>query len=252
MRVLFWSNAFWPEIGGVQVFAAKLLPALQERGYEIMVVTSQTSFDQSMEAQYKGIPIHRFPFKHLNSYTNIDQLMKVQRQVANLKRTFAPDLIHINSITFGNFFHLTTANAYPAPVLVTLHEEVAPSKEVRPGTFAGHNLRAADWVTGVSAATLAQLHQLMPELIARSSVIYNSMEPPPLPLRPLPLDPPQLLCVGRLAPQKGFDLAVNAMVSIVDRFPQVRLVIAGDGPERPKLERQITELGLTDRVELLG
>ena len=43
MRVLFWSGTFWPYIGGIEVLGAKLLPALRERGYEFMVVTSAIS-----------------------------------------------------------------------------------------------------------------------------------------------------------------------------------------------------------------
>ena len=43
-----------------------------------------------------------------------------------------------------------------------------------------------------------------------------------------------------------------ALASIVDRFPQVRLVIAGDGPERPQLERQVAESGLRDVVDFMG
>ncbi len=45
MRVLFWSGNFWPLIGGAEVLASKILPALRERGYEFIVVTSQTSLD---------------------------------------------------------------------------------------------------------------------------------------------------------------------------------------------------------------
>src|SRR6266496_2395953 len=111
MRVLFWCNAFWPAIGGVQVFAAKLFPALRERGYEIIVVTSQGHSNQSTEDRYQGIPVYRFPFKNINSYTDIDELVKIQWQIAGLKRTFKPDLVHVNSVAFGNFFHLVTANA---------------------------------------------------------------------------------------------------------------------------------------------
>lgn len=62
MRVLFWSGAFWPKIGGVEVWAARLLPALQDRGYQYAVVTAQNRTDLSAEDQYRGIPVFRFPF----------------------------------------------------------------------------------------------------------------------------------------------------------------------------------------------
>ena len=59
MRILFWSSNFWPEIGGVEVLAAKLLPALQARGYEYAVVTPKSHPDLPDVETYKGIPVHR-------------------------------------------------------------------------------------------------------------------------------------------------------------------------------------------------
>src|SRR5262245_24884059 len=63
VRILFWTEQFWPAIGGAEIFATKLLPALQTRGYEPVVVTDQTSPDLPTEAQYKGIPVYRLPFR---------------------------------------------------------------------------------------------------------------------------------------------------------------------------------------------
>ena len=113
-------------------------------------------------------------------------------------------------------------------------------------------LGAAAWVAGCSAAVLDKGRQLAPEITSRSSVIYNGLGLPSLRPRPLPADRPRLLCLGRLSPEKGFDIAVTAFASLVRRFPGARLVIAGDGPERTKLEQQISELGLAHRVELAG
>lgn len=62
MRILFWSERFWPSIGGTQIFAARLLPALQERGYEFAVVTLQDPPDLPPEDDYKGIPVYAFRF----------------------------------------------------------------------------------------------------------------------------------------------------------------------------------------------
>jgi glycogen(starch) synthase len=58
--------------------------------------------------------------------------------------------------------------------------------------------------------------------------------------------------LGRLIPHKGADLALTAFASVVDRFPRARLTIAGEGPERPKLEEQAVALGLKDVVEFAG
>lgn len=53
---------------------------------------------------------------------------------------------------------------------------------------------------------------------------------------------------GRFVPQKGFDVLLRALAEL----PQASLLLVGDGPERPRLERLVDELGLRDRVELTG
>jgi glycogen(starch) synthase len=76
-------------------------------------------------------------------------------------------------------------------------------------------------------------------------------EPPTLPAR-LPYDPPCVLCLGRLVPEKGFDVALRVFAQVRERVPSARFLIAGDGVERPRLEQQARELDLGDRVEFLG
>jgi glycogen(starch) synthase len=246
MRVLFWSGTFWPNIGGVEVLAAKLLPALQERGYEFRVVTVLRSPDLPREACYEGIPVYRFPFSL--AHNNVDQVLEIRQQIAKLKRTFAPDLVHINAVDVSNFFHLTTVNAHLAPFLVTLHGEWQKEAD----SIVKHTLQNAAWITGCSAAILLRGQQLVPEIISRSSVIYNALRAPALLPGPLPIRAPRMLCLGRLVFEKGFDSALTAFASIVERFPQVRLVIAGDGPARTSLAQQAAKLGLTNVVDFVG
>jgi glycosyltransferase involved in cell wall biosynthesis len=62
----------------------------------------------------------------------------------------------------------------------------------------------------------------------------------------------QLVAVGRLEKQKGFDIAIAAMRLIVDEAPGVRLAIAGAGSLRDELDAQIERLGLGGSVTLLG
>lgn len=67
-----------------------------------------------------------------------------------------------------------------------------------------------------------------------------------------------MLFVHRLSYRKGVRLlapllgAVRSAVESPAGGPRVRLVIAGDGPERPRLERESTSLALAGRMQLLG
>src|SRR3954453_22003122 len=57
-----------------------------------------------------------------------------------------------------------------------------------------------------------------------------------------------VLAAGRLNTQKGFDLLIAAFAMV--RAPGWRLVIYGSGPEQDRLQAQIADLGVGDRVEL--
>jgi glycogen(starch) synthase len=248
MRILFWSSTFWPNIGGVEVIAAKLLPALSTRGYAFTVITPKSHSALPDQEEYQGIPIHRFSFRNDSTPSIIDYVMEMRGKVVKLKHTFYPDLIHINAVGRGDFFHLMTNNAYRAPFLVTLHGQW--EKQIEP--IVEHTLRNADWVAGCSAAILDRGRQLVPEIISRSSVIYNGFEIPPITPQPLPFDPPRILCLGRLAHEKGFDLALAGFASIIDRFPKARLILAGDGPARAELEEQAAHEKISHAVEFTG
>jgi glycogen(starch) synthase len=250
MKILYWTPFFWPTIGGIEILSMKALPALRDRDYDFVVVTSHDGRDLPDEEQYDGIPVHRFPFLTSLSKGNLSQVVKIQREVTKLKQTYKPDLIHLHLGGPISYFHLKTADAHPAVTLVTLHTSFAGYKGA--DTLLAQTLTVANWVTAVSDAMLEDARSVVRGISHHSSVIYNGLDMPRLEPDPLQFDMPRILCLGRLIHEKGFDLAINAFALLVDRFPQARLTIAGDGPARLDLEHQATLLGLTEAVEFTG
>lgn len=252
MRILFWSEGFWPLIGGAEIFGANLVSALQKRNHECIVVTSKDLAELPDESEFKGVPIYRFPFHRALSGSEIDQIFSCRKEVEKLKHTFQPDLIHINGVSPSTVFHLQTAAVHPAPVLVRMNNQMASPTRVGPSTLMQNILVNATWVTSVSKAVQNQVRKAIPDIQSRSSVIYTGVAPPDQAPLPLSFNPPVLLCLGRLVHGKGFDLALTALASIVEQFPNIRMIIAGDGPARPELEQQVGELGLGKIVNFLG
>jgi len=68
----------------------------------------------------------------------------------------------------------------------------------------------------------------------------------------LPDRGPLILGVGRLSPEKGFDRLVDAFREFHSQYPNSALIIVGEGRERPRLEQQIADYGLTNYVRLPG
>lgn len=72
----------------------------------------------------------------------------------------------------------------------------------------------------------------------------------PLP-REIAGEGPYIVAVGRLAPQKGFDMLLDSFAAIAPHT-EARLLILGEGAERPRLEARARALGLAERVSMPG
>lgn len=118
----------------------------------------------------------------------------------------------------------------------------------------------ADAVVAVSEGVADDIVRTIGIPRERIDVIYNPVITPEL--RPAAALPPShawlndtsrpvLLGIGRLTPQKNFPLLIEAFSRVRARH-HARLLILGEGPERPALEAQVQALGLEDDVALPG
>ena len=87
---------------------------------------------------------------------------------------------------------------------------------------------------------------------ARVAVIPNAVAAPADPLPPPAQRTACILGVGRLSPEKGFDLLIQAFARISPWYPEWRLLILGEGPQRAALADLAAALAVGDRVQLAG
>lgn len=62
---------------------------------------------------------------------------------------------------------------------------------------------------------------------------------------------PVLVAIGRLTPQKGYNVLLDAVTLVMAQRP-VRLIVLGDGPQRPELETRAARLGIAEAVDFVG
>lgn len=125
----------------------------------------------------------------------------------------------------------------------------------------GYALRHSDVVTGCSDAVLASVAPGYKDR-ANYRVLYYGVQVPALPdqaeraafraeLGWLP-DAPVILHVGRFNPQKNHMGLLDVFERVLAQIPAARLVLVGDGPLRPAVERSVAERGIAEQVRLLG
>jgi glycosyltransferase involved in cell wall biosynthesis len=218
-------------IGGSERHLLTLLPALRERGVEV----SFLGLDDPSRAPDPFYEAMAVPYERLNAPRDLDPTLawRVRRAARRA------DLVHT---------HLVHADVYGAfgarRVVSTKHND----DPFRAGAFRFVERALARRAARIIAITesLARFQVERVGLPARKvEVIHYGLddlpqawgENPPDPVSP---DTPVLLCVCRLEPQKGVDVAIRALREI----PGAQLVVLGEGPQRGELEQLARELDL--------
>lgn len=250
MRVSYWTELYWPSIGGIEVFSRAFLPRLKRRGYDVSVITSSWPGGPPDVEVVDGIEVRRLPLREALEKQDLDLLAETFQRLQSITQSYQPDLIHLNFSGPLAFFALRIAAALNIPLLLTIHISVSELRGGQ-GTLLEQLLAKADWIVANSYASLDDIGGVLPTSLDRVSVIYHGLEVPALISAHMP-DPPTLLCIGRLVHVKGFDLAITALKEVQKVVPGVRMLVAGDGNVRADLEVQVKEMGLTDAVEFLG
>jgi glycosyltransferase involved in cell wall biosynthesis len=113
-------------------------------------------------------------------------------------------------------------------------------------------------------AVVALTHECANWIKANSSASHIPVIPNPV-TWPMPNNTPRiipesvcapnrkiLLAVGRLSPEKGFDVLIDVFSMLADQHPDWDLVILGEGPDRPKLQKRIEECTRGSRIRIPG
>jgi glycosyltransferase involved in cell wall biosynthesis len=185
------------------------------------------------------------------------------KPLVSFLRRIEIDILHAHK--FGsNIWGTVLGRALRVPVVIA-HEQSWASARYE---FGGERMRAfldreligrgADAFIAVSRADRRRMIDFEGIDPARVRVFWNAV-PRQVPtgddvradFRIAP-DAPVVLTVSQLRPEKALDVLVGATAVLKAEFPAVRVLVAGDGPEREALRTAVKEAGLDEHVLLLG
>jgi len=252
MKILYLTERFAPFVGGIETMSMHLLSALKNAGHELHIVTSQCAIPMKDKDDWQGIALTRLPMLTSLSNRDVRGILQTRADMRAIKQEFQPDIVHIQFSGPSGMFHWDTQDGGKIPTLVTVHS--VAGQVINDRSLYLDTLRKADWAAPVSRHMLDWTLQYAPEIADRSSVVYNGIPGDELPAEPRPLafDPPTILWIGRMVDWKRADRLIDAFALLAKSDDQTRLCLAGDGPDRKRLEARVTQHRLSGRVDFTG
>lgn len=111
----------------------------------------------------------------------------------------------------------------------------------------------AAFAVAISGFSRSQLMRAVtPDLWDRIKVVHCGLEAESFAPAPPPPSGAPFLCIGRLSPEKGHLILLDAFAALLRDHPDARLVLAGDGELRPQIEARIAALDLAGAVRITG
>ena len=265
-RVALVTSSYHPHLGGVEGHVRHVARELRSRGTEVEVWTVDrgehlgvTELDGTV-VRHLPTPLPARSGRALMSFGLAAP--RAWHAWRSAFRAFRPDLLHVQCFGPNGVYAAALARRTGTPLVLSSHGETFMDDHDAFGTSAlmreglRRTIAAAAVTTGCSEQVLDDLRDRFG--LEGGTVVPNGVGPvpttPPTGTMPDALglpDGPVVLGVGRLETTKGFDLLVDAVAGI-DRELSPTLVIGGDGSQREALRALGEQVGLGDRLRLVG
>jgi len=251
VRIALFCPSFG-QVGGIETKAEILIGAFRTGGHDISVLARGEFAASSRHADVPVVrlPYHQLPRRGRHVARHIRFARALPGTVGALRRaTREANADVVLTLAVSSYAPYAIGLAGAAPVVLSL-EGGGPGFTRNPRVMRWA-LRRAARVVAVAGSLARTAAALAPEIGPRVTVIPNGVEPDRFAAGPAFAHPRRyVLTVARLSHEKGIDVLLDAFAAL--RSADVDLVVAGDGPERPRLAAQCEALGLESRVHFLG
>jgi len=281
MRIIKVREFTYPTyVGGIETCLHQLLPALAELGAKITLITCAEKGLPKNERR-GNIEVRRIEF--LGLMGALTSRLKSRGTLygiiarALFLLTLPIHLIKAVKETEAEIIHvhcLCALSALPASIIKLLTKK--PLIITMHGTFLGRYNKVTkpplSWI--IPAAEKAYLHlKLYDKILVEDRYTYRTLRNLGIPkekIRALPYPGIEtrrfreakliswlsretiILHHGRLVQKRGVKTLIEAMPKIIKEIPEAKLIIAGEGPEKQRLQKLAEDLGVEGHIKFLG
>jgi glycosyltransferase involved in cell wall biosynthesis len=224
MKILVYSPAFLPQVGGLEINTANLADRFQRAGHQVTVVTTTPGGEED-----GGLPYH---------------VVRNPSPIELLRWTRWCDVFHQANVSLRGLWPLLLVRR---PWVVSHHSWYCQSD----GRITWRD-RLKRWLLRFAASSIAVSQAVADDLAIPSVVIPNPYRDDLFRRLPDRARTGDLAFVGRLVSDKGVDVLLDALALLAAEGLRPRLTVVGDGPEAPRLREQAARRGLSEQIDFLG
>ena len=267
--VLFLTNAY-PDFDSSYRghFIKRMANQLQAEGYQISVVTPKIYTNSRHFEEQNGMGVYRFPFfsgnKLLIEHQKIPYLRMLFYYLSGFLKTmyvtlkYRCDLIHVHWVIPTGLIGLVTGICLRKPYIVTIHGSdfrMAMDRAFLLKLFL-YVCKRSQHITCVSEVQAEEIERL--GIKGEKISVYpmcveeDFLEGGRSRERRSKSGPITIVSNRNLLPIYNVSLLIRAIPIVLQEEPHSKFLIAGDGPERDSLEREVKKLNVNSSVRFLG
>jgi glycosyltransferase involved in cell wall biosynthesis len=271
LRVALVTRRFWPLVGGAESVTASLADELLQLGTQPLVLTAQWDSHWPVEIDHAGTPVYRLPQPPIRGWGTLRYLWSLSRWLKAQRHEL--DAVIVSGLEYDAYAAVGALSGSSIPVILRAEtagpggdcqwqrESQFGSRIIRRCQQAAAIVAASDLVSGElrGAGYSADRIQLIPNGVVipeprtrqrrqTARAILGEANPD---MR-VTDDTPVALYTGRLSAGKGLHDLLRAWRRIIGIWPEARLWLVGEGPDRDDLYDRLRDHELKYHVAMPG
>jgi glycosyltransferase involved in cell wall biosynthesis len=259
-KVFFYTDT--PIFGGAERQMLLLAQNLHKEKYiPSLICSSYESLEPMIEAwKNSGFNVYKLNVAHKHDPRHYFEIKK-------LLKTESPDLLHIHLWNPGSCRYAFLATPENIPIITTEHDPF-PLKGMKKALKITYLRKTSETIT-VSDSNKELMISEYPEFEKDITTVHNGIDLDFFEKSIVHMTSQEknkirhhvfkanqndriILSIAALHPRKGLTYLLEAMPDVLEKFPDAKLAIIGEGPQKKELQKVINQLKIDNRVMLLG
>jgi len=257
MNVLFYTVDYKPMSGGIAEHTHQLASYFDRAGDDVVVLAPGMDGDEAFDSE-QPFPVYRVPSYPVVGSLLLFAMLPYVVWKHGIDWVYCPMWFPTGTVAVLSRYVLGVQTAIAVHAHEVVYTETTLRKRLasRLRHVQATLLEMASVVVAVSSYTKARIVDIGVDQ-RQVRVVNNGVDPERFDTTETHeigsrTDGPILLTVSRLDPRKGHDTIIEALPALLDSYPSLTYVVAGDGQQRADLEALAAIIGVDDAVEFLG